>query len=218
MAIAFNAATSNAVESNTISVNHAAAGADRYVLIGVYQHTDHTISAISYGSQTPGLITEVGGRLHLYGLVAPATGTQSVSVTSNTSAGFVIAAVSYTGVDQTGPLGTPVSNTTSSTTSIDATVTSAVGQLVVDLALMINTSMAAAVGQTERISLDDPGVGFFSLGMSEKAGASSVTTTWTSSATFGNNRILAVPLIASAGGGSGLNPIFHKRQNVLLRL
>jgi predicted aconitase with swiveling domain len=210
----FNAQSSNSADSTTVSVSHTASGTDRCVVIGVYQGTDHTITAISYGAQTPTLIG-TQNRLSLYGLVNPNTGAQTVGVTSNQTGGIFIGVVSYTGCAQTSTYGTPVTATTSETTSISAVdVTSATGALVVDVAVMINTEQAADGTQTERISQDDSGVGFWSFGMSEKAGAATVTMTWTSPSTAGDNEIVAVSIAAAGGGGGSSVPVKfrHYRQ------
>lgn len=205
----FNAQSSNTADSTTVSVSHTAAGSERCALIGVYQGIDHTVTAISYGAQTPTLIA-TQGRLSLYGLVAPNTGAQTVSVTSDTSGGIIIGVVSYTGCAQTSTFGTAVSATTTETTSVTATgIASATGALVVDAAVMITLSQAAGAGQTERISADDPGVGFWSFGMSEKAGAASVDMTWTAASTFGDNEIIGVSVAASGGGGSTVPVKFY---------
>lgn len=200
----FNAQSSNIANGTGVSVSHTASGTNRCALIGVYQGADHAITAISYGAQTPTLIG-AENRLSLYGLVAPATGAQTVSVTSDTSEGIMIGVVSYTDCAQASTFGTPVTATTSETTSISATgVGSATGALVVDAAVMISLAMAADVSQTERISRDDPGEGFWSFGMSEKAGSASVTMTWSTAGSVGDNEIVAVSIAAAGGGASGL--------------
>lgn len=209
MAIAYGAATSSFANSTTTSHSHTASGSDRIALIGVYQGTDHTISSISYGAQTPTLIA-TNGRLHLYRMVAPNTGAQTVAVTSSASAGLLLGVVSYTGVDQTTPIGTHQVGNSDSTTSVStAAISSAVGELVVDVcALIVDATMAAGGSQTARVSLPEAthGVGYFSFGMSEKAGAASVTMTWTASFTVGDNVIIGVPLIAASGGGGAQAP------------
>lgn len=207
MAIGFNAASKNAANSTSVSVNHTAAGSDRYVLIGVFQNTDHTISSISYGAQTPTLLGS-SGRLSVYGLVAPATGSQSVSATSNQSEGMAIGVISYTGVDQSTPVGVVVDDTNTEIASISVVASSLASGVVVDACAMINTEMAADGSQTERVSYDEPApdghqVGFWAFGMSQKPGAASVTMQWSCAESFGDNVIVAVPLIAASGGGGG---------------
>lgn len=202
MAIVFDSATSHAANIATIEVTHSAVGSDRFLLIGI-MNNGTVPTSVTYGAQSPTLIASEG-RLHLYRLVNPATGAQSATASLAGADMQIIAVVSYRGVDQTTPIGTPQKATNIEQTSIPApAVSSSATGLVVDVAMMINTAMAAAAGQTERISLDDPGVGFLSFGMSEKSGAASVTMQWDAAATSGDNHIIAVPLIAAAGGGGG---------------
>lgn len=218
MAIGFNSGTKNAVNGTTTSISHTASGSERYVLIGLYQNTDDWIvNAISYGGQTPTLLGSLG-RLRAYGLLAPNTGSQTVSVTSNSSDGLILAVTSWTGVDQSTPTGTIVTNSNTEIASISGIGASATGNIVVDMAVMINLEMAAAVGQTERISYDEPSPdghqsGFFAFGMSSKPGAASVSMQWDCSESFGDNRIIVVPLIAASGGGG---PSLSNQKGLLL--
>jgi hypothetical protein len=206
MAIAFNAA-SNAVDGGVtlLSQSHAAAGSDRLVLIGIHAEGGVTISSISYGAQSPTLIgTHPNGETHQYRLVAPNTGSQTVTANFSGSSGRCgMGILSYTGVDQTTPVGTLVSATTATDTlSVDAT--SAVGQLVVDFAIFAQITIAVGPDQTARIDLDDFVSTGRSMGMSEQAGASTVTMSWTTSPAS-DGFILAVPLVA-ASAGSGQAP------------
>lgn len=215
MAIAFNAATSTSNGGVTsLSQNHTAAGSDRCIIIGVYAEGGVSITSIAYGAQTPTLVgSHSGGSSHLYRLVAPNTGAQSVSVNfSGSSARCAMGILSYTGVDQTTPVGSLVEGTTSTdTVSVDAT--SAIGQLVVDFAIFAGATIVVGPDQTARIDLDDFSGTFRSLGMSEQAGASTVTMSWTTGATT-DGSILAVPLIAAAGGAGGQAP----RSSAFLRM
>lgn len=180
-----------AAEVETISVSHTAAGANRHVLIGVMN--DGTVpSSVSYGSQTPALLRSEG-RLHLYSLLNATPGTHTVSAVSAIGiTNQVIAVVSRPGIAS---VGTAVSANNSEQTSVSVNVSSATGEIVTDFALMVRPEMAAAAGQTERISMDAPGVGYLSVGMSDKPGASSVTMQWETDETFGDNYIIAVPLV-----------------------
>lgn len=207
MAIAFNAATSTSNGGVTsLSQNHTAAGSDRCAIIGVYAEGGVSITSIAYGAQTPTLIgAHSGGASRLYRLVAPNTGAQSVSVNFSGSSGrCALAILSYTGVDQTTPVGSLVEGSTSTdTVSVDAT--SATGQLVVDLAVFAQSTIVVGPDQTARIDLDDFSGTFRSLGMSEQAGASTVTMSWTTGASAAGS-ILAVPLISAAGSAGGQAP------------
>lgn len=215
MAIAFNAATSTSNGGVTsLSQSHTAAGSDRCIIIGVHAEGGVSISSIAYGAQTPTLIgAHSNGETRLYRLVAPSTGSQTVAVNfSGSSSRCAMGILSYTGVDQTTPVGSMVEGTTTTdTVSVDAT--SATGQLVVDFAIFAEATIAVGPDQTARIDLDDFSSVFRSLGMSDQAGASTVTMSWTTgSATDG--AILAVPLIAAAGSAGGQAP----RSSAFLRM
>lgn len=206
-AIDFDAASRNWNDGTSVSVSHTASGSDRWAIIMVFQNTDHTISSVSYGAQTPALVVS-NGRLHVYSLDDPATGAQTVSASSSASAGIVIGVVTYTGVSGIGTHQTATNNELASITS--PTVTSETGGLVVDAVVMVNTTMSPDGGQTARLNIDSDthGVGFFAFGMSEEPGATSVTTSWSTAESFGDNYLTAVPLTAAAGGGGLIvNPI-----------
>ncbi|MBM0107384.1 hypothetical protein JM946_21810 [Steroidobacter sp. S1-65] len=176
----------------TISVPHVAVGANRHVLIGV--KNDGTVPAsITYGSQTPTLLRSEGS-LHLYSLLNPPTGQQTVSVTSAT--GIVNQALLVVSRPGVVGVGTAVSGNSNEQTTVSVNVPSAIGELVVDFAMMINTEIQPATGQTVRILMSDYDVmGFVAVGISERPGASSVTMQWQAAETFGDNAIIAVPLI-----------------------
>lgn len=178
-------------EAETISLSHTAVGPNRQVLIGVMN--DGTVpSSVMYGSQTPTLLKSEG-RLHLYNLLNATPGTQTVSAVSATGITTqVLAVVSRPGIAS---VGTAVSATNSEQSTIGVNVASASGEIVADFALMIRPEMAAAAGQTERISLDGSSVGYLSIGMSDKPGAASVTMQWETDETYGDNIIIAVPLV-----------------------
>ena len=205
MAIVYDNASFADGNSASPSVSHTASGTDRFVAIGILALGDETISAISYGSQTPTLIRRFNlgfgssTTIWLYGLVAPATGAQTISVTKSASSLWGIGAVSYTGVDQTTPYDAYAEFENNSASPITVDVASAIGDLVVDLALVANSTATVGAGQTARINTNAAGdLGFRSFCMSEEAGAASVTMSWTSSGPAGRSGIIAVPLNASA--------------------
>jgi hypothetical protein len=203
MAVAYNAASQASGDSAGPSVSHTAAGSDRFVLIGVGIGNSSTISAISYGAQTPTLIS-ANGAISLYRLTAPNTGAQTVSVTLSATAPYALGVISFTGVDQTTPVGTHATATNDGQTSISTSVSSAADRMVADLAFMVFNIMAADGTQTERVSVDSIDGGFISAGMSTKPGSASVTMTWTATSTFGDNYITVVPINAAAGAGGGV--------------
>ena len=199
--IAFDAASSATLSGpGTLSWSHTvAAGSDRCLVIGYSDYgwitnatnvTYNAVAATSVSTATNGN----GPVASLWRLVAPDTGANTVSmdVTSQvTSSG---GAVSYTGVDQTTPFGTAATATGASTTP-SVVVSSASGELVVDALSSGGNTPTAGAGQTSRIALAN----FF--GMSEEAGAASVTMSWTTD-TSNEWAIVGAPLKAAAAGSS----------------
>lgn len=217
MAIAFNQTTNaHGGAVITLSVNHAAAGTDRYALIAVYAEGgdfgSHNILNISYagGGGSVGLIGRVGdyGELSLYQVIAPATGSQLVTVNFvGNSPRCVLGIVSYTGVDQTTPRRDTDSVYIEDVATTSLTLTSIVGDRVVDVAVCALDAYAANISQNELISLDDWDSVFRSFGMSERAGAATSTAmSWTASGATSHFQY-AVSLIASAGGGPVLGTV-----------
>lgn len=215
MAITFDAAANTHNGGVTgLSTSHTSSGSNRGVLIGIHAEGGVTISSLTYGAQTPTLVdSTANGVGHMYFLAAPATGGQTVSVTfSGSSSRCAMGIVSYNG--STGALSVagfenPAEDEFGPNAS--ATISSATGQLVVDMATCVGTVWAAGAGQTERVSLDDFSGTFRSFGMSEEAGASSVTMSWTGTgAEFCN--IIAVALQEAAGG---VSPVLGRRIYVM---
>lgn len=210
MSITFDAAAS--VQNgggSSLSVSHTSSGSNRGVLIGIHAEGGVTISSLTYGAQTPTLVDSTANGIgHMYFLADPATGGQTVTATlSGTSARCAMGIVSYNG--STGALSVagfenPAEDEFGPNAS--AVISSATGQMVIDMATCVGTVWAAGAGQTERVSLDDYGGSFRCLGMSEEAGASSVTMSWTGTGAEFTN-IIAVALQEAAGGGSSIAAI-----------
>jgi hypothetical protein len=179
------------------------AGSDRYAHIGVYSETQ-TVTSVTCGAQSATLVESTANNaLWIFGLVAPTAG--STTCTANfgaTCTRCAIAVVQYTGVHQTTPRGTAVEaaeNEAGPGATVDAT--SASGELVVDVASSVGTVWDSDASQTERIDLDDFDSTFRSFGMSEEAGAATVTMSWTGAAAEFTN-IIAVPLKPAGGASS----------------
>ncbi len=102
---------------SSLSWSHTTgSGSNRLLIVGVTLHPSSpffpaSVSSVTYGSQSLTQIrTDTGGgntiRSDLWYLVAPASGTNTITVTLSffTSAKIVAGACTYTGVDQTSPL------------------------------------------------------------------------------------------------------------------
>lgn len=223
MAIALDAATSSSsTASSTLTFSHTVAGSDRVLMVGVSWQTgavnNATVTGVTYNGVAMTLVDEQAPPdpfnqtlgASLWRLVAPATGTHNVVITiSNTSDVILGGATSWTGVDQTTPLGTSAKATAQSGTTATVNVSSATGEVVVDVVIGLDP-ISVGAGQTSRYATT--GIGLTGAGSSEP-GAGTVTMSWT----VANYawRIVAVPLkpVAAAAG----NPWYWTRnQNALV--
>lgn len=181
MAIAFDAATTGtAAGAGSLTFSHSvgAGGADRLLVVAV-SIDNRTVTGVTYGGTA---MTSVGSATngaqvsHMWRLIAPATGANNVVVTlSGGGTDIVAVATSYTGVDQTTPLGTAATATGTSTTASVA-VTSATDELVVDSVSSNLGTLTVGAGQTQR---GNTTAGDNFGGASEEVGATSVTMSWT---------------------------------------
>lgn len=133
MAIAFDAQSKDSASfqsGTSFSWTHTCSGSDRYLIVSVFTFTPAgTLTAPTYNgvSMTQIQVTDLSGsnKLWLFGLVAPATGANTVSFSFSSSNSFVAGvATSYTGVDQTNPLdNSAIQNDISSGATYDPAIT-----------------------------------------------------------------------------------------------
>ena len=209
MSVAVDAAssssTTNSVSSKTWS--HTVAGSNRLLLVMVQWNqpsNSETVSSVTYGGTA---LTQVGSNViaggsgldrctALFRLIAPATGTANIVVTMSTAVTFFASAVSFTGVDQTTPLGTQTAQTATTTTAATlATTTSSAATNLVFSAATVRTGSTLTVPTTSEWNVL---IGTNNrYGGSVQAGASSVTTTysWTGA---DNASMIAVDVKASS--------------------
>jgi hypothetical protein len=117
------------------------------------------------------------GEIWIYKLVAPAPGTLTLRVTFAAAADSAVGVTSFTGVNQTTPLGTCVV-ASGDPTPATVTVTSAAGELVFDT-VASDENVTKDASQSLLWDITTPVHG----GGSTKAGASSVTMRWTGGST-----------------------------------
>lgn len=230
-AIAVDASSANsATNASNISVAHTtSAGANRLMLVGVAYIKDQyprQVTAVTYGTQT---LTKVAARsevtdelaVELWRLVAPDSGTATVTATLNdTVAGVVLSVVTFTGVDQTTPLGTPAANQGQDGTNAGnptVTVASAAGELVFDVVARDNDyGLTVGSGQTEHTNR--AAAGQIRGASSTEPGAASVTMSWSSASalsqksggTYEGWAIIAVPIKPLDAAGACLETVFDR--------
>ncbi len=183
------------------------AGSDRLLLgsVSAKRAGSSEITGVTYNSVS---LTNVDGidngsvSSHLWQLVASATGANTFVATS-TATDFELNAAceSYTGVDQTTPLGTSV--TASGTdTAPSVTVTSASGELVKD-AIGLDHSGTLTVGSGQTSRYNEIGLGGWNkYAGSTEAGGSSVVMDWSDSASVNWASVGVSIKPAGAGGGT----------------
>ena len=190
MALAHDASSVRTPTSGTsASWSHTCTGSDRvlFVTIESYRASDggYTPTSVTYNgvSMTKIVDTLYGNgdkeRITVWGLIAPATGSNTISVSfSANQAEIVATADSYTGADQTTAWSaTPKTDTTDNTTSYSVTVTDgATGDLVYGGIANFNGGTPTwGAGQTQRANHNGDAGGDSSVYCAEEAGASSVT-------------------------------------------
>lgn len=187
-ALAVDAAASCAGTGvSSLTCAHTVSGSNRELVNWVsWYHWASTLSGSAYNGVSLTAIpsgSAANGQYHIDGLhlIAPATGTNNLVATFSGSVYDVgMGSVSFTGADQTTPLGTAVTATGTSTTP-SVTVSSAAGEIVVDgLAIIHGGTLTVGGSQTQRwneIAL----AGTIKYAGSTQGGAASTTNTWTNS-------------------------------------
>lgn len=216
--IQFDAASSSGYKTASASYtwSHTCLGTDRYLTVGISMLSvaGSSVTGITYNSVALtkiGHIASASGavRSELWGLIAPATGTNTIEVTLSAALDSAGSASSYTGVHQTSPI--EGFNTASATNvgAADATIdvtTVADNDWVVDNVATDDTAISVGAGQTQRGNTTGTlGSGAMST-EGPKTPAGSVTMSWTDVAALATWSIGAVALrpVAAANLGRGL--------------
>ena len=187
MAIAFDAATTGtAANAASLTFSHTvgAGGVDRFLTVGV-SFQNRVVNGVTYAGTamvSVGTLQNGVARMHLWQLVAPATGANNVVITmSGGGVAIVGIAVSYTGVHQTTSLGT-FASASGNSTAVTVDIASAVNDLVIDCVGTDGAgtpTLTVGAGQTQRGNADAGNT----LGAgSTEPGAATVTMSWTRSA------------------------------------
>jgi len=181
-------------------------GNNRILIVGTaHRDGNRSVASVTYGGTA---LTSIGAQngagnqnqATLWYLINPPTGTANISVSLSGSSDVTAGAASFTGVNQTTPLGTLNSLSGTSTTA-SVVVSSAAGEVVID-AVAANgdaVSLTAAGGQSVLWNTGTGTAGGNVLGgSSNRPGASSVTMSWTLAASKAWG-ILAVPIKPTTG-------------------
>jgi len=150
-------------------------------------------------------------RLDIWYLKLPSTGTKTLRVTTSAGQITMCHAVTYTGVDQTTPLGTAVTHDLVSGTELTVNVTSAAGNLVLEISGYVDSPLTQTLGGGQTLigteQADDPGNR--EERVSEEAGAGTVTMneTWTGAL---GGAMIGVSVNAAASTRRAVAPILFQ--------
>ena len=209
MALAIDAVTDAAGSgAGPFTWAHTCAGSDRVLLVGIsYYDSGDTVSAVTYNSVALTVVsssTVSNGQYTstMYRLIAPATGSNTVSVTFTGSVfDFGAGAVSFTGADQTTPLGTAVTATGTDTTPT-VTVTSASGEIVVDALTIVHSGTLTVDGSQSQRWNSAGASGHIKYAGSTEAGAATTTMSWSNSTSqaWAISGVSVKPVASAAAG------------------
>jgi hypothetical protein len=185
--IAIDAASGTTVTNANATWSHTVAGMNRLLLVGIAIEMDspnHTVSGITYDgvALTPVAalhFSDTSARGEIWRLIAPNVGTHNIIVTfTGIGSGLAAAlgAVSFTGVHQTTPFGTPASNT-ANMANASVTVNANVGDLVFGH-VAVNTGPTVTDGQMTQWSQVNASQ-TRSVGSTKTGTTPTTTLTWT---------------------------------------
>lgn len=167
--IAFDAASNSGYQAAASSYNwaHVCTGHDRYLVVGVAMLSlAQTVSSITYGGVALTLLgsrSSISGacRIELWGLVAPARGSNTIAVTLTGAIASAGCATSLLGVHPTAPVESFTSAQATNVGAADATVaaepTVADNVWHVDIVATDDTAITVGAGQTQRANVTGAG-------------------------------------------------------------
>jgi hypothetical protein len=174
----------------SLTIGHTTSGSNRLMLVGVsiHNYAGETVGGITYNGVPLTLVgsraNATDARVEIWRLIAPATGTHDVVITfsSELSSHARAGVVTFSGVNQTTPLGA-FASAVGSTSPATVNVASAANELVFDTVGCESQSdpfsLTVGAGQTQRWSSVVMGYDRFLTGGSTEPGAATVTMSWT---------------------------------------
>ncbi|TLY19906.1 MAG: DUF2341 domain-containing protein [Nitrospirae bacterium] len=201
-------ATGGGVSSLTIPSFAVGAGANRLLLVGVSVTNNNVngtraLNSVTFNGVNLLQVTTVASgddRVWIYRMVNPPNVTADIVATFAGTGGGVLGAVSFTGVDQTTPLGTPV---TESQGDGSITVTAADNEWIFDVIVLEGGTLTVGADQTQRWNLSSGSIG----GASTQPGSFDDIMSWTYGAA--TSRAQAGVAIKPAGSLAGYDMIFR---------
>lgn len=216
MAIAVDAVSTGSQDSGvSFTWSHTCTGSNLLLLVSVVVPSAVTITSVTYNAVSMTSVGSAdnasGGKVQIFRLINPATGANSVVVTPDHNGPAAAGAISFTGVDQTTPLGTPATATGNSATP-SVSVTSATGEMAYDSIVSTTGGLVytAGAGQTERHAANNPAFDV-RLRSSTEAGAATVVMDWSVTGAF-QWASIGVSVMPSAGTATQLREVYPIQQ------
>ncbi|WP_116809431.1 hypothetical protein [Steroidobacter cummioxidans] len=191
------AASSDSGDSNVAGTTHTVpSGSDLVSYLFFFRNGARPISSVnSFGGVTPVRIDDdTYPEIAVYRALNPTPGATAATANLSSSTMWSAHVITLSGVDQSAPEGTLVYDTNAEEAWVRATVASAVDDLCIAFGLVVSQDIAASYGST--LSTEEEAIegGYVSTAVAFEAGAASVELGFSTSASFGDNRIIAVPV------------------------
>jgi len=211
-AVGPSSAGQSATAVASTSWSHTCTGTNRLLVVGVAVGDTSgtgTIGSVTYNNVVMTSVAKVftnntaaAGFVEMFQLVAPATGANTVAVTASTTMNALSAgSVSFTGVHQTTPVGSPVTAFGNSSTPAATVTGTTAGNMVVDAACAgIDFTADTQTMRWRRNTNTDTGAGNGT--QSTAAAGGSVTMSHTISNDWWG--VVAVEVKAASGAGGGI--------------
>jgi len=170
MAVAFDAVgpssagTANPSLTPSLSWSHTCSGSNRLLVVGVAVGTTGSdasfVTTATYNGVAMTSISKVhsdnqtNGYIQMFYLVNPDSGSNTVAITNNSNCDLAGGSVSFTGVDQSTPLDSPVTNFGDGTSG-SVSVSTNVGDMVIDATCNGSGFSSGGSTQTNRWLIND---------------------------------------------------------------
>lgn len=206
MAVTFDASSSAAGNgTTTITWAHTTSGTNRYLLVLTDPMTGPSASSVTYNSVA---LTLLGSGI--WGLVAPATGANSVVITYPTATDTTafVSALSFNGVDQSVPTAATKSGADLVTIAIESPSTNSSGMIASIVKYLYTGVPLSIVSGTTR----EKGNGGLDYAQSATQVGGTAVTSWTTGAPaiWSAACVLVLPLGVTPTTGAGINVLIKK--------
>lgn len=209
--IFFDAASNSGYQAaqSSYSWNHTCTGSNRYLVVGIAMLSlAQSVTSITYAGQDLRLIgvrASITGacRVEMWGIIAPATGSNTIAVTLSGSIASAGCASSYIGVHQSSPIEgfntAQATNVGAADATVDVTTVADLG-MVVDIVATDDGSITVGAGQTQRANVTGAGGSGAMSNEGPKTPAGAVTMSWTNvgaAQTWATAAVALRPMVAS---------------------